>query len=83
MASGKPMIVISGENTPIYNFLKNLNCSILIKDNRNENFVKAIIELTANKDLQNKLGQNGLDIIKNNFTKDLIIKKYIKLFEEL
>lgn len=83
MASAKPMIIISGENSPIYKFLENLNCSILIKDNRNQNFVKSILDLAQNKDLQRILGQNGLEIIEKYYTKEIIINKYLNLFSEL
>jgi spore maturation protein CgeB len=36
MACEKPLIVITGEDTPLFNFLENLNCSILISKNINE-----------------------------------------------
>ena len=63
--------------------LKNLNCSILIKDNRNQNFVKSILDLAQNKDLQRILGQNGLEIIEKYYTQEIIINKYLNLFSEL
>lgn len=30
MACGKPMLICSGDNTPIVNFLKDLNCAEII-----------------------------------------------------
>lgn len=83
MACSKPMIVITGENTPLYNFLKPLNCSILISDNRNEKFVYSISELAKNETKKQELAQNGYDIIKQNYTKEKVVAQYLKLFQNL
>jgi len=83
MACSKPMIVITGENTPLYNFLKNLNCSILISNNRNEEFVNSINNLANNEYKKNELGQNGFDIVQKYYTKQKVVQNYINLFENL
>lgn len=83
MACAKPMIVITGYTSPLYNFLKNLNCSILITENRNEKFLQSIIDLVNNKDKMKELAQNGREIILNNYTKEKIISKYLELFQKL
>ena len=83
MASKKPLIVITGNNTPLFNFLNTLNCSILITDNRNEKFLEAINLLRSNNKLRLELGENGFVEINKNYTKNIIIKKYIKLFNQL
>ena len=83
MACSKPMIVITAENTPLYNFLKPLNCSILISNNRNEEFVHSINLLSNDYAMQKILGKNGYDEIVKNYTKNKIIKKYITLFEKI
>ena len=83
MACSKPMIVITGENTPLYNFLNPLNCSILISNNRNEVFVHSIIELANNESKKQELAQNGYDIIKQYYTKEKVVDQYLKLLENL
>lgn len=83
MACSKPMIVITGENTPLYNFLKPLNCSILISNNRNEDFVYSITELAYNESKKQELAQNGYDIIQQCYTKEKVVSQYINLFENL
>ena len=83
MACSKPMIVITGENTPLYNFLENLNCSMLISNNRNENFEKSILYLLNNESKRIELGQNGFDVIQKYFTKEKVVSQYINLFENL
>ena len=83
MACSKPMIVITGENTPLYNFLKPLNCSILISYNRNENFVFSIAELANNENKKKELALNGYNIIKQYYTKEKVVNDYLKLFKDL
>ena len=83
MACSKPIIVITGENTPLYNFLKPLNCSILISNNRNEEFVHSITELANNESKKQELAQNGYDIIQKYYTKEKVVAQYLNLFENL
>ena len=83
MACSKPMIVITGEKTPLYNFLKPLNCSILISNNRNEEFVHSITELANNQSKKQELAQNGYDIIQQYYTKEKVVAQYLNLFENL
>ena len=83
MACKKPIIVVSGKNTPIYKFLHPKKCSVLVTEKRNENFYKAILNLANNKNLRNKLGFNGYQQIIKNFTKEKIISQYLNLFKKL
>lgn len=83
MACAKPMIVVSSKNSPLYNFLNELDCAILISENRNDNFLKSILELVNDKNKQIELGQNGFKVIQDKYTKDKIIEKYINIFEFL
>ncbi len=83
MSCAKPLIVITGKNTPLYNFLENLNCSILITENRNEEFVQSILELANNNEKQTEFGRNGYEVIKKHYTKEKVVEQYLKIFESL
>lgn len=83
MACAKPMIILTGENTPLFNFLSDKNCSILISDNRNDSFVESIISLASDKNKQLELGQNGYNEIQNFYTKEKVIEQYVDLFEKI
>ncbi len=83
MACAKPLIVITGKKTPLYNFLKDKNCSILIDRDRNVNFVNAIRKLANNSALREEMGNNGYQEIIKNYTKKQVVSKYINLIEEL
>ncbi len=83
MACAKPMIVITGEKTPLYNFLKGKNCAELITNNRNVNFTNAIRKLSNDENLRRELGLNGYKEIINNYSKEVIVSKYANLLNSL
>uniref|UniRef100_UPI004048BD95 glycosyltransferase family 4 protein n=1 Tax=Algoriphagus sp. TaxID=1872435 RepID=UPI004048BD95 len=83
MACAKPMIVVTGKNTPLYNFLKDINCAELITSNRNINFVAAIRKLAIDKNLREILGVNGFREIMNNYSKKVVVSKYANLLKSL
>ncbi len=83
MACAKPIIVVTGPNTPLYNFLRDKNCSELITNNRNVNFTQAIRKLAFDKELREKLGNNGYSEIIKNYSKKVVVSKYANLIKSL
>lgn len=83
MACAKPIVVVTGKNTPLHNFLKDKNCAELITSNRNVNFVAAIRKLASDKNLRDLLGNNGLNEIINNYSKNVVVFKYANLLKSL
>ena len=83
MACAKPIIVVTGESTPLYNFLKDKNCSELITNNRNLNFTNAIRKLAFDKELRARLGINGYEEIVKNYSKKVVVSKYANLLKSL
>lgn len=83
MSSGKPVLVVSSKETPIASFLKYSDAAITVTNHSLSDFKKAVLKLEADKNLRNTLGANGRKIVEEKFNKQNIIKKYIKLAEEL
>jgi len=83
MATSKPLIVVTKENSPIYNFLNKLDCSILICKNKNIEFLNSILYLVKNKSMQKKFGENGLVYIKNNFSKTKIVNEDVTFISSI
>lgn len=83
MASGKPMVVVSSEQTPITSFLKETKTALLVTDHSLSGFKNAVLKLISDKDLRNSLGANGRKIIEQKYTKEQVINKYIGLVESL
>ena len=83
MSSGKPMIVVSSKQTPIVSFLEQTNAAITVTNHSLKDFKKAVLKLEADKDLRYKLGINGRKVVEQKFNKQAVIKKYIKLAEDI
>ena len=83
MACAKPLIVITGEKSPLFNFFKNKKCAELITIDRNVNFTNSIKNFASNEQLRKDFGNNGFNEIINNFTKEAIVNKYVLLLNSL
>lgn len=83
MACAKPIIVITGDKTPLYNFLYDKNCAELITQDRNRDFSSSILKLSKNKELREKLGENGYNEIIKNYSKTVVAAKYAHLINSL
>ena len=83
MACSKPLIVVSGEKTPLFNFLYKKDCAELITENRNQEFVKSIRKLAKDKNLRLQMGNNGYKHIQASYSKEIVISKYVNLLNSL
>ena len=85
MACAKPLLICSGEGTPIVEFLQNHDCAKLITE---KDFDKKIDEMVhwlqcISKERLTGIGHNGLSIIEKCYAKDVVTNQYIKLIDEL
>lgn len=85
MASGKPLLVCSPENTPIVNFLGNLNCARIITAHDAKTKAEEAARWLENTTPQSlkQMGSNGLKVIQENYSKEIITRKYAELLENL
>lgn len=83
MACAKPLIVVTGVKTPLFNFLSNKDCSELITEDRNEQFVKSVRKLASDKNLRLELGKNGFKHIHESYSKEIVVSKYVNLLNSL
>ncbi len=83
MACAKPLVIVTGEKTSLHNFLVEKNCSLLITEDRNVNFTKAIRKLANDRELREQLGKNGYELIVNNYSKKVVVSKYVNLLQSL
>jgi len=56
---------------------------MLVPPNDPKKLKEAITKLLANKELAEKISNNGFDFVMNNFTWEVLLPKYIKFYEEL
>jgi len=83
MACAKPMIVVTGVKTPLFNFLSDRGCAELITENRSQGFVNSIRKLVNDKNLRLNMGNNGYKHIQASYSKEIVILKYVNLLNSI
>ncbi|MDP2337226.1 MAG: glycosyltransferase family 4 protein [Bacteroidota bacterium] len=85
MACAKPILVCSGVNTPIINFLKDKNCAFLIEENDMNKKTDQIVALlkSLDKGELRVMGKRGLTDINLNYSKEAVTDMYVSLANSL
>jgi len=83
MACAKPLVVVTGEKTPLFIFLKGNNCAEIVTSDRNLNFTNSIRKLANNKELREEMGINGYNEIIKNYSKKVVVSRYANLLNSL
>lgn len=85
MASAKPLIVLSGKKTPIYELLNVIDCAYLIDEaNLKEKLDKLEHLLCCSDENDRRIkGERGLQTIKKSYTKEVVINSYVSLIDSL
>jgi glycosyltransferase involved in cell wall biosynthesis len=81
MACNRPLLVMSGEHTPIVNFLSDKHCAKLVTDRSVDKMVDWMRQLTR-AELQ-EMGRNGLDTIQKHYTKEIVTRQYADLVQDI
>jgi len=81
MASGLPVVI------PYYDGIKDIvfngETGLFFKNNDHNDLVEKLMMLNFDENLRKKMGQNAQKNIKNNFDWNILIPKYIELFNEV
>lgn len=85
MACERPMLILSGKNTPIINFLDGKGCAKLITEKDFEKKVDMMVEWLKNitKEELAQMGKNGLAEIQAKYTKEKVTDMYCDLVKDL
>lgn len=85
MACGRPLLVCSGKNTPIVNFLDSLACAKLITthdlEKKTDEMAAWLGSMTSEK--LREMGAKGESIIRAQYTKEIVTTQYAELCESL
>lgn len=85
MACGRPLIVGSGKNTPIVNFLDPIGCAKLVTthdlDDKTDEIAAWLRSVT--REQLNEMGGKGETVIKTQYTKEIVTAQYVALCESL
>ena len=85
MACERPLLVLSSENTPIVNFLKDKGCAKLITEH---DFEKKVNEMVSwlrgvSREELREMGRRGLAEIQEKYTKEKVTDMYVGLVDSL
>lgn len=85
MACERPLLVSSGKNTPIVNFLKDKDCAKLIAEKDFNKKVNEMVEWLRNvtKEELSLMGKKGLAEIQAKYTKEKVTDMYVDLVDNL
>lgn len=85
MACARPLLVCSGENTPIVNFLKPVGCSKLVTDHDLERKTDEMADWlrSMTREKLREMGRRGEEVIMKSYTKEKVTAQYVKLVDTL
>lgn len=85
MASAKPLLVCSPENTPIVNFLKPIDCAKIVTSsdvNAKADEICDWINSVKPEELE-RMGKRGMSEVENKYSKDIVTSQYCSLISQL
>lgn len=85
MACARPLLVCSGENTPIVNFLKPVCCANLVTDHNLERKTDEMAEWLRGmtREKLREMGRMGEKTIMESYTKEKVTAQYVQLIDSL
>ena len=83
MACGRPLLICSGENTPIVNFLNGLGCAMIVTSADRRAEVMADWLSSVSREELRRMGGAVVGLIQEKYSKEVVTGKYVELVEEL
>lgn len=85
MACQRPLLVVSGTDTPIVKFLKGKGCAKLVTEKDFEKKVNEMVEWLSSvtKEELTIMGEKGLAAIQSQYTKQIVTDMYVDLIDGL
>jgi glycosyltransferase involved in cell wall biosynthesis len=85
MACSKPMLVCSGQHTPIVNFLKDKECAWIVSEHESRKRVQLLKEILTTMDRAELVerGKHGRKLVEQSYTREIVTEKYLNLVNQL
>ena len=85
MACGRPLVVCSGNNTPIVNFLDRVGCAKLVTTHDLEEKTDEMAAWfgSITREQLREMGAKGESVIKAQYTQEIVTAQYVELCESL
>ena len=81
MSCGTP--VIGSETGGIKFLIKNNENGLLVRERNEDEMANAIIRILSDRNLSRKLSRNGIKTVKNNYSWEIVAKKFDNLYRKL
>lgn len=85
LACSKPILISSGKNSPIVNFLKDKKFAEIFSQNNLIDRINSMSDFIKNisKSHLIEMGENGVFEIEKNYSKNVVTEKYLNLINDL
>jgi len=83
MASGRPILSTTTEQSDLYKLIKESNCGFVCQPNSPEDLADQILSAVQNKDNLIKMGMNARNYVEKYYSKENIAKRYQVIFNKL
>lgn len=85
MACARPLLVCSGENTPIVNFLNPIGCAKLVTEHDLERKTDEMAQWlsTMTREKLREMGMKGEHVIQQSYTKEKVTGQYVDLVNSI
>lgn len=82
MASARPILAVASEKTPLYEFLKGKDCALLFSQRDAAKISSSLKGFIGNQEQLKTYGSNGVHFIKQHYTKEVVVEKYLNEFHD-
>ncbi|WP_160714432.1 glycosyltransferase family 4 protein [Chitinophaga solisilvae] len=83
LSSARPVIVSTGDNSPLGCFLKKADCRRVVPLDDNEAYAAAVLKAYEEKNLLQEEGNRGRVFVEQNYSKEAVALKYHQLINSL
>ncbi|MEO0292893.1 MAG: glycosyltransferase family 4 protein [candidate division WOR-3 bacterium] len=83
MAAGRPALGLVHPDSETASIIRDTNCGVIADPRNKKEILKAILELMRNKKLREKLGENGRLEAIEEYSKEVVLKKYKQFLENI
>jgi glycosyltransferase involved in cell wall biosynthesis len=85
MACAMPIVVASGVNTPIINFLSDKECAMLVTEKEIDKKINEMVSILRNtdRDRLKEMGHNGYNQVCQSYSKEVVTSQYHELIKTM
>lgn len=83
MAAGRPFLALVNSDSEVAEIANEFNCGIVVELDNPKRLAKILKKLSGKHQYLKEMGRRGREAVVKNFSRELICKRYEKLFREV